>query len=163
MIECVKHNDSKNSDREQSGSSGNCVVDAGSNADAIRCDGIHHCRSQRRHTYGHACSEYSNCREKCLPVTGVQARQHKKRKAKSCNQRTDNQRDFRPVPFDEPACPARKEKDDQDKWEESRASCSGRVMLDLNQIERKEEQGAAERTVKQKRQQVRSGKCSRSK
>ena len=42
-------------------------------------------------------------------------------------------------------------------------SCSGRVMLDLNQIERKKEQCAAERTVKQKGQQIRSGKRSRSK
>src|SRR5205823_11743774 len=75
MIKAVKHNDSKNGDRKQSGSSGNCIVNSRCNANPILHDRIHNSRGKRRDAYGHSYAEYNNCREKGLPVTGVYAGQ----------------------------------------------------------------------------------------
>ena len=128
----MKHHDSENCDRKQARPSRNRVIDSRSDADAILRDRIHDCGRERRDAYRHACPKDDNSRKKLLPVAPSHTGYHEKREAKGYNQRTYNERNFRAVTLNEPARPARKQKDDQDKWQKSRTRCGGRVMLNLD-------------------------------
>ena len=65
------------------------------------------------------------------------------------DQRSDDQRPPRSVALDQPAGPARQQEHQDDERQQRRPGLGGRIALHLDQVQRKEEEDAAQRGVQE--------------
>ena len=143
----MQHHNAERGDGEESGGARDRVVDSRSDAGALARDRRHDGRRQRRDAHGHAESEDDDRREESFPVAAADCGQCEQKESERGYRRPDDEREFRAVAFDKPARPAREREHYEHEGKRRRARRSRGVALHLNQVEREEEECAAERRV----------------
>src|SRR6202022_274825 len=105
--------------------------------------------------------QHDHRRKERRPVASSYARPGEERKSGGRDQRTDDERLLRAESIHQTSGPARQQEHEKNDGQYGGAGRRGRILLDLNQVERKQEKEACEGRVQEERQHVRAGEVAR--
>lgn len=140
----------ENSNGQKPGSARDGIIDPGSDPGMALLYCSHYRCGERSNRNGHPQTHDEHGGEKGGPVTTRaigDTRQSKEGEADGGDQRSDHQRKLCAITVNQPSGPARKQKHQQNEWDEGRSRESWSIALHLNEIEWEEERDATESAV----------------
>ena len=124
-------------DGEQAGNAGHGIVDSGGGAGIALRHGVHHGSGQRGDADRHTQAQQRGRRGRRWTSRTADARDGECAEPGGCDEGSGYQRDPRTKAVDEAAGPAGQQEHEQDKREQGGAGLSGRISLDLDQVQGK--------------------------